>query len=242
MLRNAPHHLVAGPVGPIEIALDTPAHNAPVQGVVFIGHPHPLYGGTLDNKVAATLARTYAGLGWLAVRPNFRGVGRSAGQHDHGRGEAQDLLHLIDTRAQWLGPLTGHALSHQTALALAGFSFGSFVVAQVACTLCERGSAVQSLVLAGTAAGKWDMPVLPETLRNRTLLVHGEHDDTIALAHVFDWARPQELPVLVFPGGDHFFHRRLTRLRDCVAQHIAAHPQSNENHVIPHANSIDSHH
>ncbi len=232
MLHNAPRHLVAGLVGPIEVALDIPASAVSTHGVAFVGHPHPLYGGTLDNKVAATLARTYASLGWVAVRPNFRGVGRSAGEHDHGHGEAQDLLHLIDTRAQWLNALAGPVPSQQTALALAGFSFGSFVAAQVACALYERGTAVQSLVLAGTAAGKWAVPVLPEALRSRTLLVHGEHDDTIALAHVFDWARPQELPVLVFPGGDHFFHRRLTSLRDCVAQHVAAHHPSDENHGI----------
>ena len=239
MLQNTPRHLVAGLVGPIEIALDFPAPHLPCRGMAFVGHPHPLYGGTLENKVAATLARTYASLGWFTVRPNFRGVGRSAGQHDEGRGEALDLLHLIDTRHQWAPPLMQEAgaLLHttpapQAALALAGFSFGSFVATQVACALFERGIAVQSLVLAGTAAGKWAFPELPDALRGRTLLVHGELDNTIPLANVLDWARPQELPILVFPGGDHFFHRRLTRLRDYVAQHIAAHFEEGENRPL----------
>ena len=235
MLRETPRHKVPGPIGPIEIALDRPAHGLP-QGVAFVGHPHPLFGGSLDNKVAATLARVFAGLGWLAVRPNFRGVGGSAGEHDEGRGEASDLLHLIDTRREWLGSLDV-AVPAEPALALAGFSFGSFVVAQAACTLCERGTPPRVLVLAGTAAGKWPMPTLPEVLRSRTLLVHGEHDDTIALAQVFDWARPQGIPVVVFPGGGHFFHRRLTLLRDWAMQHISAHG-SDEGHRA--ARSVDA--
>jgi alpha/beta superfamily hydrolase len=225
MLRAAPRELVPGPIGPIELALDLPAgggDGAALRGIAFIGHPHPLYGGTLENKVAATLARVFAGLGWLAVRPNFRGVGASAGTHDEGRGEAADVLHLIDTRDRWLAA-RGITLPADAPLALAGFSFGTFVVAQVACTLAERAAPPRLLLLAGAAAGKWPMPALPQVLRPRTLLIHGEHDDTIALAQVFDWARPQDLPVVVFPGGDHFFHRRLTLLRDWATQHIATH-------------------
>lgn len=221
MLRSAPRHLIEGPIGPIELALDVPAGGV-TRGAAFVGHPHPLYGGSLENKVTATLARAFAGLGWVAVRPNFRGVGASAGSHDEGRGEASDLLHLIDTRRQWLKSL-GIEVPAEAPLALAGFSFGSFVAALAACALSDRGTPPHLLVFAGTAAGKWPMPALPDALRPRTLLIHGEHDDTIALAQVLDWARPQDLPVVVFPGGDHFFHRRLTLLRDWAARHIAAH-------------------
>ncbi|MCP5404615.1 MAG: alpha/beta hydrolase, partial [Pseudomonadaceae bacterium] len=139
VLHQSPRHVVAGLVGPIEVALDRPREGSALNGLVYVGHPHPLFGGTLDNKVAATLARTYAANGWLAIRPNFRGVGRSAGSHDAGHGEALDILHLIDTEAQWLRPLLGDALPEDCARALAGFSFGSFVVAQVACQLAERG-------------------------------------------------------------------------------------------------------
>jgi len=219
MLQQISRHLVPGLVGPIELVLDTPAHLLSPAGVVFVGHPHPLYGGTLDNKVAATLARTFAGLGWLAVRPNFRGVGGSAGVHDEGKGEADDFLHLIDTRTHWLADL-GVTVPAQAPLALAGFSFGSYVAAQVACALSGRGQTLQTLVLAGTAAGKWAVPTLPEPLRPRTLLIHGERDETIPLDHVLEWARPQDLPIVVFPGVDHFFHRRLTLLRHYVQRHI----------------------
>lgn len=221
MLRAAPRHLIEGPIGPIELALDEPRGGV-TRGVAFVGHPHPLYGGSLENKVAATLARAFAGQGWLAVRPNFRGVGASAGSHDEGRGEAGDLMYLADARGAWLGSL-GIEVAADSPLALAGFSFGSFVAAQAACSLSDRGTPPRVLLLAGTAAGKWPMPTLPDILRPRTLLIHGELDDTIALAQVFDWARPQDLPVMVFPGADHFFHRRLTLLRDSAARHIAAH-------------------
>jgi alpha/beta superfamily hydrolase len=198
--------LVDGPAGRIELAVDSP-DGAPA-GLAFVGHPHPLYGGTLENKVAATLARAFAGIGWLAVRPNFRGVGASAGSHDHGRGETDDFLHLIDTAPQWLGPGLG-----TLPRALAGFSFGSFVAAQAAARLQPPAS---HLVLVGSAAGKWPMPAVAA----ETLVIHGEFDETIPLADVLAWARPQDLPVVVLPGADHFFHRRLATLRRLVCAHV----------------------
>jgi hypothetical protein len=211
--------VIEGPVGAIEVALDWPtqwgpAHlgEQPVPRAAFIGHPHPLYGGTLDNKVAATLARAFQSSGWLAVRPNFRGVGASAGEHDHGHGETEDFLHLIDTLPQWLG----RPLAPGYARALAGFSFGSFVVAKAAGALAERGTPPQHLVLVGTAAGKWPVP----RVSIAPLVIHGELDDTIPLADVFEWARPQEIPVVVLPGADHFFHRRLSTVKRLVTEHI----------------------
>src|SRR5512137_2773120 len=95
MLSTAEKGTIEGAAGLIEFALDWPEKSDP-RGIAYVGHPHPLYGGTLDNKVASTMARTFAGLGWLAVRPNFRGVGRSGGRHDEGRGETDDFVHLID--------------------------------------------------------------------------------------------------------------------------------------------------
>ncbi len=200
--------LIDGPVGRIELAVDSP-EVAPV-GLAFIGHPHPLYGGTLENKVAATLARAFAGIGWLAVRPNFRGVGRSEGSHDHGGGETDDFLHVIDTAPQWLS-----AAVERLPRALAGFSFGSFVAAQAAARLAPPAS---HLVLVGSAAGKWPMPAVAA----ETLVIHGEFDETIPLAHVLEWARPQDLPVVVLPGADHFFHRRLSTLKRLVCEHVLA--------------------
>jgi alpha/beta superfamily hydrolase len=200
--------LIDGPAGRIELALDAPA-GAPA-GLAFIGHPHPLYGGTLENKVAATLARAFVGLGWLAVRPNFRGVGASEGSHDHGHGETDDFLHLIHSAPQWLAPDAGGLPR-----ALAGFSFGSFVAAQAAARLTPPAL---HLILVGAAAGKWPMPPVAAD----TLVIHGEFDETIPLAHVFDWARPQDLPVVVLPGADHFFHRRLATLKRLVCEHVLA--------------------
>lgn len=198
-----------GLVGPIEFALDWPA-SAP-QGCAFVGHPHPLYGGTLDNKVAATLARAFAALGFVAVRPNFRGVGASAGTHDHGNGETDDLLHLIAQVPELLGVPPGAA-------ALAGFSFGSFVAARAAERLGKRGTPPRHLVLVGAAAGKWPMP----TVAPHALVVHGEYDETIPLGDVLAWARPQDLPIVVLPGADHFFHRRLSTLKRLVIGHVSA--------------------
>lgn len=202
---------IDGPIGRIEIALDWPASAA--LGAAFIGHPHPLYGGTLDNKVAATLARAFTAAGWLAVRPNFRGVGQTEGAHDEGAGETDDFLHVIASAGAWLGAA---APTPAAPLALAGFSFGSYVAARAARTLAARHHPVQHLVLVGAAAGKWPMP----PVRADTLVIHGERDETIALAAVLDWARPQDLPVVVLPGADHFFHKRLGVLRQIVVRHV----------------------
>ena len=213
MLSRTEKLTAAGGAGQIEFALDWP-EPATVRGIAYVGHPHPLYGGTLDNKVAATIARTFATLGWLAVRPNFRGVGRSEGAHDEGHGETEDFLHLIDALPS-LPSLAGR-VSAELPIALAGFSFGSFVAARAARTLAARHRPARHLVLVGCAAGKWPMP----EVRRDSLVIHGENDETIPLADVFDWARPQDLPVVVIPGADHFFHRRLPLLKALISTHI----------------------
>jgi alpha/beta superfamily hydrolase len=201
-----------GAAGPIELILETPASTP--RGIALIGHPHPLYGGTLDNKVTATLARAFLGLGWIAARPNFRGVGASAGEHDHGRGETEDFLRLADALPEL--PACAALLPPGAPLALAGFSFGSFVAAGAYQALAARGQAPRALVLVGTAAGKWAVPPVPSS----ALLIHGELDDTIPLADVLAWARAGEVPVIVLPGADHFFHRRLTQLKELVQRHL----------------------
>jgi len=208
--------LVDGGVGRIELALDWPV--SALQGIAYIGHPHPLYGGTLDNKVVATIARTFAGLGWLAVRLNFRGVGASIGTHDEGSGETEDFLHLIDAVPQL--PAVTPRLPAQLPIAIAGFSFGSFVAARAAQRLAASSRAVKYMVLIGAAAGKWPMP----KVARETLVIHGELDETIPLADVLDWARPQDLPIVVIPGADHFFHRRLGLLKRLISVHILGMP------------------
>jgi alpha/beta superfamily hydrolase len=163
----------------------------------------------MDNKVVQTLARAFVQSGWSAVRYNFRGVGHSAGQYDEGRGEVEDLLAVVSQQA---GAGT---------LALAGFSFGAFVTAQAASQLAEQRP-IEQLVLVGTAASRFQVPVVPPDLHERTLVVHGEHDDTVPLSAVMDWARPQTLPVLVVPGGGHFFHGQLPLLKSLVMRHLHA--------------------
>ncbi|AHB07602.1 MULTISPECIES: alpha/beta hydrolase [Pandoraea] len=194
---------IDGPVGAIEIAIDRPA-GAP-RGITLVAHPHPLFGGTLDNKVAQTLARAFVQLGYAVVRPNFRGVGQSAGEHDKGIGERDDLLAVI----AWMRRQPGwDALP----LALAGFSFGTFVLSHVAKTLEAAGTPAQRLVFVGTAASNWDVADVPAD----TLVIHGEVDDTVPLQSVLDWARPQKLPIVVIPGGEHFFHGLLPLLKQIV--------------------------
>lgn len=213
MTSRSERRRVPGPAGQLEVVLDWPQRDTPA-GVAHIAHPHPLYGGSLDNKVASTLARAFVSLGWLAVRANFRGVGASEGTHDEGRGELDDLLHLIDA-APW--PAPGQpGLPRGLPLALAGFSFGSVVAARAAARLKERGNPLRHLVLVGAAAGKWDLPPVDPG----TLVIHGELDETIALADVFAWARGCDVPVTVIPSADHFFHRRLLVLRTLVARHV----------------------
>ena len=184
--------LIAGPAGRIECAVDSPAGSP--RGAALIAHPHPQFGGTLDNKVVQTLARAFVELGYEAWRPNFRGVGASEAAYDEGRGEVEDLLAVYERIS-----------SGKTALA--GFSFGAAMQAR----LRSRVSAGR-MVLVGVAVTKFEVPPVPAD----TLVIHGEKDETVPLAAVLDWARPQELPVTLVPGADHFFHRKLHLLRRIV--------------------------
>lgn len=196
MRASTRREFVAGPAGRIECAVDAPElpENGTPRGAALIAHPHPLFGGTLDNKVAQTLARTFVDLGYEAWRPNFRGVGQSEGKHDAGNGEVEDLLSVYKR------------ISSET-MVLAGFSFGAAMQAKLA----QRVSA-QRIVLVGVAVVNIAVPPVPAG----TLVIHGELDTTIPLAAVLDWARPQGLAVSVVPGADHFFHRKLQELRDLV--------------------------
>ena len=208
---NASTHrlLLSGAAGPIEALRDEPgtSDQLPHRGVAIIAHPHPLFGGTMENKVVQTIARAFMQCGWSAVRFNFRGVGASAGQHDEGRGELADLLAVLEQSAP-TGPL-----------ALAGFSFGSFVASH-AIERLQGSRAIERIVFVGTAASRFGVAPIPAELRDRTLVLHGEQDETVPLVDVFDWARPQNLPVVVMPGAAHFFHGQLPLLRSLVARHL----------------------
>lgn len=212
MIARSQAFTITGAAGMLQCALDLPdAEQFPApRGIALVAHPHPLFGGTMDNKVTTTLARTFAGMGYVAARMNFRGVGESAGAHDEGRGETDDMAQLLDhMRAQYPG----------LPVALAGFSFGTLVQAQLQQRLIAAGAPAERLVLAGTAAGKWPMPNVPAD----TIVIHGEQDDTILLTDVLDWARPQDLPVIVIPGCDHFFHRKLQHIKRLVVEMWRSH-------------------
>jgi alpha/beta superfamily hydrolase len=201
MNNNSEAFSFTGHAGNVEGLLDHP-EGAP-RGLALIAHPHPLYGGTMDNKVAVTLARTFVGLGYIAVRMNFRGVGASEGVHDHGMGETDDMALLLERMQKQYPDLP---------FALSGFSFGTFVMSQLQKRLIAAGNPAERLVLVGAAAGKWAMPEVPLD----TILIHGELDETIPLADVFTWLRPQDIPVIVIPGADHFFHRKLQHIKTYV--------------------------
>jgi alpha/beta superfamily hydrolase len=198
---------VPGPVGLIEVLRDEPAAGTTPHGVAVIAHPHPLFGGTMDNKVVQTLARAFVQCGWSAVRFNFRGVGATEGTHDEGRGELQDMLALIADQAD------------AGALAIAGFSFGGFVASGAMQALWPSGR-IEKIVLVGVSAQKHQLAPLPPEAHDRTLVIHGEQDDTVPLAAVMDWARPQSLPVTVVPGVGHFFHGQLPLLKNLVVRHL----------------------
>ena len=196
MSAPAERVFVAGDAGRIETVIELPAGEP--RGLALVAHPHPLYGGSLDNKVAQTLARAFVELGYVALRPNFRGVGQSEGEHDEGNGETDDLVQVAQYASERFGALP---------VALAGFSFGAFVQTRVAKRLVPERMAVVGLAVrrAGT-----------DTVPPDTVMIHGERDDTVPLADVLRWAEPQELPVVVIPGADHFFHRRLHIIRRIV--------------------------
>jgi len=194
-----------GPAGALQALRDDPAGDP--RGTAVIAHPHPLFGGTMDNKVVQTLARAFVQAGWRAIRFNFRGVGASAGTYDEGRGEVDDFL------------AAGAAEAPDGPLAIAGFSFGAFVTAQALQQLVTTRD-LRHVVLVGTATARFAVPAIPADLHPRTLVVHGEADDTVPLSTVLDWARPQTLPVTVVPGVEHFFHGQLPVLKNLVVRHL----------------------
>ena len=196
MIRGERRSAIAGPAGTLEVAFNVP--DGALRGIALIAHPHPLQGGTLDNKVVQTLAKTFAALAYAAVRFNFRGVGESEGQFDNGIGETDDALAALAAAKLEFGELP---------VVLAGFSFGSYVQTRVA-----HAVAAERLVLVGPAVKRFPI----ETVAPDTIVIHGEEDDVVALADVLEWARPQQLPIIVFPGSGHFFHGRLAQLQRVI--------------------------
>ncbi|MFM2120090.1 MAG: hypothetical protein RL722_1558 [Pseudomonadota bacterium] len=199
------HHFeLAGAAGAIACALDRPAQDG--GGIAVLAHPHPLFGGTMDNKVVQTMVRAFLALGLQVLRFNFRGVGGSAGSHDEGRGETDDYLEVAR-----------HARSLVAAdapLVLGGFSFGAYVTTLAAARLAEAGTPARRLLLVGPSTQR----ATPAPVPADTVIIHGEADEVVPLSAVLDWARPQHLPVTVMPGVGHFFHGQLTPLRELIVR------------------------
>lgn len=190
---------IDGPAGRLEIVVTDPGESR--RGYAVVAHPHPLYGGSLDNKVVQTLAKAFHSLGYAAVRFNFRGVGNSEGVFDDGRGELEDFLEVDRYCSERFG--RGDRI-------FAGFSFGSYVAATVGAQLQPS-----QLVLIAPAVGRFPVG----EVSRETLVVHGEQDDVVLLADVLEWARPQHVPVVVFPGAGHFFHGALVDLQRVVTRY-----------------------
>ncbi len=199
--------LLDGPAGAIEVFVEAPP--APT-GIALVAHPHPLFGGSADNKVVTTLARTFRELGCATLRPNFRGVGASTGEHEHGIAETGDLAAVHAYARGRFGA--------ELPFFLGGFSFGAYVVTRLAKQLAEAGDPARRLVLVGTASGYVEgaRSYVTEAVAPDTIVIHGDLDETVPLVNVLAWALPLELPVTLVPGADHFFHRKLHVIRRII--------------------------
>lgn len=206
-----------GNVGPIQTLVDAPDA---LRGVALVAHPHPLYGGTHNHKVVYTLAHALCDAGFLTLRPNFRGVGKSAGTHSHGDGETSDLLSLLSAaKERWNFPTP-------LVIVLAGFSFGAFVQTHVAKKLVESGHVVERLILVGLAVGQLEENRLyePAPIPPESMLIHGDEDTVVPLANVRAYAKSLDLPITLIPGADHFFHGRLGILKRLVRRELERRP------------------
>ncbi len=215
MAVSTQYQSFVGEAGAIDCAIDIPEggiENA--RGWALVLHPHPLFGGTRNNKVVTTVARACVQHGLVAVRPDFRGIGKSEGEFDNAIGETADMLALVE---QFRTAYPGLA---QGAFVLAGFSFGSAVASQVYAQggpQSGRAWAVAGLMLLGAATSRFKVAEVPDN----TMVLHGEQDDTVPLTSVMDWARPQSLPVTVIPGAEHFFHGKLVVVKRLVLNYLA---------------------
>ena len=196
-----------GVVGNIEAIIDCPEN---YDRIAIICHPNPLFGGTNKNKVTATLARTLNQHNVCTIRPNFRGIGNSAGEHDYGTGETDDILLLIEQVIS--------EFPTQKPITLSGFSFGAFVISRVINKIQQQNEIpIEFMILAGIATSLFPC----DTVSGKPLVVHGEKDEIIPLESVFRWAEPQEHAVTVVAGADHFFSKKLHILKRIVSDFIS---------------------
>jgi len=185
-------------VGKLETVIDDPETGR--RGLLLVAHPHPLHGGSLDNKVLTTLAKAANEAGWVSVRPNFRGVGMSDGEFDAGIGEAEDLLAVARLVEMSYPDLPW---------ALAGFSFGAFVQHRL-----RQELPAQRLILVAPAVTLYEFdPVPPDTV-----VIYGDADELIPPATIRLWAEQQQLALKAIPGAGHFFHGKLKELKQAFLE------------------------
>ncbi|MDQ3187268.1 MAG: alpha/beta hydrolase family protein [Pseudomonadota bacterium] len=208
---------IDGPSGKLETVVAEPDLDHS-RGIAIVAHPHPLFGGTMNNKVVHILFKALLELGFITVKFNFRGVEQSEGAcnsgNDNGKGETEDVLAVAETARKQFDA----RFDTPAPLLLAGFSFGGAIQAKAAQQLTP-----QKLVLVAPSVDRLSAPpvIHPGTKHNSehvpdVLIIHGDQDDVVALKTVLGWAAPQELPVVVVPGAGHFFHGRLHILKRIV--------------------------
>lgn len=195
---------IDGPAGKLETILNEPKSTP--RAIAIIAHPHPLYGGTMDNKVVHTLFRSALELGFIAVKFNFRGIGNSEGTYDHGKGEIDDVRCVVETiRNQYINQ------SIELPVVLCGFSFGGAVQLHAAQHIQPH-----SMILVAPSVENFDAPAPPKN--TQIFIIHGDQDEVISLNSVLSWATPYSLPIIVMPGATHFFHGQLTILKNTILQ------------------------
>lgn len=196
-----------GLAGKIDCAFDWP--DEPAVGWALVLHPNPAQGGTRDNKVVTTMARACVQQKLVAVRPNFRGIGLSEGEFDHGQGEMLDMAALVEQfRVRYPELSAGQWV-------LGGFSFGTSIGLQLYAQWQAQSRPLPDLViLAGSAALRFRH--FASAVPADALVIHGEQDDVVPLSEVLDWARPLDIPITVIPDAGHFFHGKLLILRQLL--------------------------
>lgn len=196
--------MIEGPAGQLELVLALSVGEGG-DAIAVVCHPHPLYGGTMHNKIVTTLTKMFQHKGAHTVRFNFRGVGRSEGHYANGEGELDDLMAVIE----WL-----QQLHPNKELWLAGFSFGSYVAARAAVQLNTA-----KLVMVAPPVQHFPLRLLPPVLCP-WVVVQGEQDDVVPPKAVFDWIETRDpKPVVIrFPEAGHYFHGQLAELRTRIEE------------------------
>lgn len=198
---------IQGTAGKLETILAKP--NDSPKGIAIVAHPHPLYGGTMDNKVVYTLFNTFLELGFITVKFNFRGVGQSEGNFDDGAGELTDVITVTET-------ICKQSVEYSNLpLLLSGFSFGGGIQLHAAQTLNP-----DLLILVAPSIVNLKAPI-PSRENCFVLIIQGNQDDVVTLESILTWAEPHSQPIVVVPGAEHFFHGKLMVLKYLIEDFLA---------------------